>query len=94
MRSISAAKAEEILLTVAHDLRQPLGNIELSACYLNLLLGEPRGKAQEQIQNIEQQVDRASRILGEAIADLGRLRAQEPLTESRSLTKSTTGAVT
>jgi len=93
MRPLPIPRTEEILLNAAHDLRQPLGNIELSACYLNLLLGEPGGKVQEQIRNIEQQVDRASRILSEAVAALERLRNQERA-GNLDLTKSATAAVT
>jgi signal transduction histidine kinase len=95
MRSLATSQVEEIFLNIMHDLRQPLGNIELSVSYLNLLLGEPRGKLQEQIHNIEEQVERASRILSAATALFVSLRDQEcPGAESLERTNSATPALT
>jgi signal transduction histidine kinase len=94
MRSpLAASNPEELLLNVVHELRQPLGNIELTAYYLNLLLGEPKGKVLEQLRAIEEQVDRASLILSEATAAIARLRDQSG-GQSLAVTNSASAAVT
>ena len=84
----------EVLARLLHDLRQPIGNIGLSTFYLNMLLGEAGGKVQEQLEAIEQQVERASRMLSEAASELGRLRPQSATAENLELTNSATSAVT
>lgn len=95
MHMPSYLEQEEFLTTLAHDLRQPLGAIQTSACYLNLLLGPGHGPAHEQVRLIERQVDCASHILNEAAGELRRLRAQRADTaESLALTKSEIAAVT
>lgn len=86
--------AEQLLMNVLHDLRQPLGNIELTAYHLHLILGEPKGKALEQLRTIEAQVERASRILTEAAGALGRLRTQREASASLPLTNSASPALT
>ena len=86
---LAASDPEQLLHNLVHELRQPLGNIELTTYHINLLLGEPTGKLQEQLRAIEAQVDRASKILSEATAAMSRLRDQRaarnlPLTNSAS----------
>ena len=68
MRHFVLTESEEMLASLVHDLRQPLGNLEYSACYLELLLGQTQGAVQEQLRLIREQVDLASRLLAEASA--------------------------
>ena len=88
------SKSEQILLNVVHDVRQPLGTIESSAFYLNLLLGESDPRVAEQVRVIQRQVKEAARILSQAAAELGSLRAQRTVAENLDLTKAETAAVT
>jgi signal transduction histidine kinase len=90
----SLSDTEQLLMNVLHDLRQPLGNIELTAYHLHLILGEPKGKALEQIRTIEAQVERASGILTEAAGALVRLRTQREASPSLPLTNAASPALT
>ncbi len=94
MQRSSASQRDDFLLNLVHDLRQPLSIIQLSTFHLHLLLGEPRGKAHEQLRTIEQQTERVSRILCDAVAELGRLHDQWSAAESLPLTNSATAGVT
>ena len=67
---------EELLAELMHDLQQPLGNIGLSASYLDLLLGEQDSRVGDQLRAIQQQLERASDLLSSASARLGRMRYQ------------------
>jgi signal transduction histidine kinase len=69
MPSFTASDSEELVASLAHDLRQPLGTIETSAYCLNLLLGQEHNAAREQLRIIERQVSRAVRILNEAVGE-------------------------
>lgn len=93
MRSIAEIETEILLKNLVHDLRQPLSTIETSTYYLNILLGDGQQRAHEQLRTIEHQVDRAAALLTQAVAELHRLQAG-PTSESRSLTKAATAAVT
>jgi len=68
--------SEEIVSSLVHDLRQPLGNIETSVFYLDLILGHPQGRVREQLHSIEQQVAQATRLLHQAADELRRLQGQ------------------
>jgi signal transduction histidine kinase len=83
--------APEDALVLIHDLRQPLGNIGLCVSYLRLLLesGASVERVQEQLQAIQDQVDRAALLLDDASAKVHRLRDQTSL----DLTKPATAAV-
>ncbi len=94
MHSYAASEPDEILAELVHDLRQPLGNIDTSAFYLDLLLGHPEGPVQDQLRLIEQQVARATRLLADAAAQLRSQRAQRGGAESLVLTNSATAGVT
>ena len=90
--------AEKLLQDVVHELRQPLGAIETSAYLLNKILRGTDGQACEYLCTIERQVDYASRLLSQAVAELNCLRAcdaaQAIADESLVLTKSVTAVVT
>jgi hypothetical protein len=78
-----------------HDLRQPLGNIALSASYLDVLLGDKDSRVRAQLRAIQQELERASDLLSSAPARLGRIGSQgaggaAPI----EATKSTTAGVT
>lgn len=88
-------EADEFLAELVHDLRQPLTTLEYSASYLQMLLGDPQGAVQQQLQVIQEQLDVAARLVNEAAARVPR-RAIQPTVagDSLDLTKSQTAAVT
>lgn len=87
--------SHESLAELIHDLRQPLGTIENSAFYLRMLLNATDGPVLEQLRLIEEQVDRAARLLADAAARIPRSAAQcAAAGESLDLTKSQTAVVT
>jgi signal transduction histidine kinase len=90
----SRSEAEQILCTLVHSLRQPLGMIETGAYLLTRSLPHVDEAAREQLRSIERQVDRASQLLSEAAEEVVRLRAQQVTRESLSLTKPETASVT
>ncbi|HUI53381.1 MAG TPA: hypothetical protein VLY04_00325 [Bryobacteraceae bacterium] len=94
MSSHAPFQTEELVTSLVHDLRQPLGNIETSVFYLDLLLNHPQGAVREQLRAIEHQVAHAARRISEAAEELRRLRAQRPPSESLDLTNSVTAMVT
>jgi signal transduction histidine kinase len=94
LSSSSSTNPEEFMSRLIHDLRQPIGNIGLSAFYIDLLLGDPGGKVQEQLRAIQAQVERASLVLSEAARELGRLSPQALGAESLEPTNRATSAVT
>lgn len=94
MHSFEPCDPEELLAELVHDLRQPLGNIQTSAFYMDLLLHHPEGPVQEQLHLIEQQVAAAARLLAEAAAQLRRQRPQPMAAESLVRTNSATVGVT
>jgi signal transduction histidine kinase len=75
MPSSAVSDPEEFLARLVHDLRQPLGTIETSAYCMNLLLGQERTAAREQLRIIERQVAHSVRILNEAVAKTRQGRA-------------------
>ncbi|MBZ5578138.1 MAG: hypothetical protein LAP40_16370 [Acidobacteriia bacterium] len=94
MRPFPLPDSDEVLAELVHDLRQPLGTLEYSACYLQLLLSEPREAVQEQLRIIQQQLDIAARLLTEAAARVARPVQRTAAGESLDLTKSEIAAVT
>src|SRR5215510_7122683 len=95
MRPSTLPESEELLADLVHDLRQPLGTIDSSACYLKILLDGAQSAVQEQLRLIQQQVELAARLLAEAAARRPRQRVQGAAAgESLDLTKSHTAAVT
>ncbi len=57
----------EVLGTVAHDLRQPLSNIETIAYYLTLILPQGDQKIQEQLTRIRELVRESNDILSSSV---------------------------
>jgi hypothetical protein len=95
MPSSQISPAETILIDLVHDLRQHLGNIEISAYCLGLLTDSGQTRIHTHLRTIEQQVARAERRLSEAGAAASGLRAQPAEAGAiLDLTKSTTSAVT
>jgi hypothetical protein len=98
MRTITPS--EEILHSLVHDLRQPLGNLETSLFYLDLVLHNPSGRVSEQMRVMERQVAQATQLLHRASEELRALRSQRladgvaAAAESLPLTKSAIAAVT
>lgn len=86
--------AEQLLINLVHDLRQPLGIIETSAYCLNRSSDRSESRTAEHLRVIERQADAASALLNEVAAELRRRRAQAASTESLPLTKSATAVVT
>lgn len=81
-------------MNVVHDLRQPLGNIEISSFLLHRILHDADDHVCQHLRIIERQIDMASRILSEAAAEMNRARCQATEAESLAFTKSETAAVT
>jgi signal transduction histidine kinase len=86
--------AEDLLMNVVHDLRQPLGAIETSAYVLKLLLDDGNSHVLKHLGSIEHQVELAALALTDAVAELRRLRAQRTEAESLDFTNPETAAVT
>jgi signal transduction histidine kinase len=89
MNSREFEKAEIVLQNLIHDLRQPLGNIGMSAYVLSRSHPAVDGPTREHILVVERQIEHASSVMREALAEMQRLRDQ-----SLELTKSATAGVT
>ena len=87
-------ETERLLYNVVHDLRTPLGNIEICAYLLGRKLVEPDDEIREYISAIQRQVADAERILRDAITEVHRQAIQPAEPESFSLTKPATAGVT
>jgi signal transduction histidine kinase len=59
--------AAETLGTLAHDLRQPLSNIEAIAYYLGMILPPGDKNIQEQLARIRELVEQSNLILSAAL---------------------------
>ena len=94
MQSSNLQQAEKLLQTLAHDLRQSLGTIEVSTYVLNRSLPEADVPVREHIRTIERQVEAASALLRDALTAMRTLRIQPEAGESRELTKSATAGLT
>jgi signal transduction histidine kinase len=93
MHSAENHKAESLLRNVLHDLRQPLGVLEVTAYLMNLKMNDGRSLDREQLLCLERQVGRASRIVQQAAEELQRLHTQEAGANSLEFTNSATSAV-
>ncbi len=58
---------DEVLGTLAHDLRQPLSNIEAIAYYLSMILPTNDAKIQPQLARIRELVEQSNSILSDAL---------------------------
>ncbi len=94
METRQTRKAEEIFRNLVHDLRQPLGAIETCAYILQLKQPDFPPAATAHLQAIEAQVQAAARMLEQACAEMGRLRAQRTEVPNLALTNSSTAGVT
>ena len=70
MLSTTVKDPHQLVKKLIHDLRQPLGNIENSTYYLNLLLASASPQVREQLLAIEHQIEQAASLLSEAAAEL------------------------
>jgi len=59
--------ADDLLGTLAHDLRQPLSNIETIAYYLSMILPPGDAKIQAQLARIRELVEQSNSILSSAL---------------------------
>lgn len=59
----SAAPLDPVLSSMAHDLRQPLSNIEAIAYHLSMILPESDEKAQAQLRRIRELVQQTDEII-------------------------------
>lgn len=91
-----ATPSEEILRSLIHDLRQPLGNLEISVFYLDMVLDQQSDRVREQMRLLARQLEKAEQLLERASADLSVLRGQRDgaASDSLPLTNSATAAVT
>jgi signal transduction histidine kinase len=62
-----ASAPAEVLVTVAHELRQPLSNIEAIAYYLSMVLPQGDAKVQAQLARIRELVEQSGWILSSAL---------------------------
>jgi hypothetical protein len=91
--------ARESVPDFVHDLRQPLGILEVCTYYLDIVLPDNESKARQQLVEMRRQIDCASRILDQQSEAYIRRRfdetAAEPETEpSRVFTNSAMSMVT
>ena len=93
MQSSNFNRAEEIMRDLLHDVQQPLSHIEISAYLLNRLLSGADPQIREQIQMIGRQAEHASELLQSALAEVRRLRDQEPAVDNLAPTNSETSCV-
>jgi signal transduction histidine kinase len=70
--------AEKILCNLVHDLRQPLGTIEIITYLLNQLWNDAPQQVREYLVTIERQIDIAARTLDQAAAEFTRLNGPQP----------------
>ena len=90
--------SDEILYSLVHDLRQPLGNLETGLFILDMVLDHPSGRVREQMRLMERQMVQAAQLLQHAGEELRALRAQRAMdggaAGSLPRTNSATAAVT
>jgi hypothetical protein len=67
---------EKILVDLIHDLRQPLGNMEIAVWCLDRAVDPQCARAREHMVRLEQQLQQAGILLAEASSELARLRAE------------------
>lgn len=74
-----ASVPSDVLGAVAHDLRQPLSNIETIAYYLSLVLPKHDPKIQEQLRRIRELVQETNDILANGIRLQDHAEAPDPV---------------
>jgi len=95
MNCAVCTESEEAMVALVHDLRQPLGTLEYSALYLQILLGEAKEPVQQQLRLIQQQIELAEQLVKHAAKRVARPPIQRVAAgESLDFTKSETAAVT
>jgi signal transduction histidine kinase len=89
-------RSDEILHSLVHDLRQPLGNLETSLFFLEMVLDHPSDRVREQMRIMARQVAQAAQLLERAGEELrvapGHLETAG--SDSLPFTKSATAVVT
>jgi signal transduction histidine kinase len=90
LQSSGSAASSEIFGLVAHELRQPLSNIESIAYYLSLVLARNDEKVQEQLTRIRQLVEQSNWILSSGLRLTG---SASPAPESLDLEELVTHSV-
>jgi signal transduction histidine kinase len=73
------ATAPDVLGTMAHELRQPLSNIEAIAYYLTLVLPKDDPKIQDQLERIRELVQETNDILSNGIRVQGLPRTADSI---------------
>ena len=63
-------QSDEILHSLVHDLRQPLGNLETSLFYLEMVLDHPSDRVRDQMRIMARQVAQAAALLQRASEEL------------------------
>ena len=63
----NVAASADVLRTVAHEIRQPLGTIESIAYYLSLVLPRDNEKVHEQLARLQQLVEQSNWILSSGL---------------------------
>ena len=77
MSSIAALQRDaefgqtDVLATMAHDLRQPLSNIETIAYYLSMILPAGDAKIQAHLARIRELVEESNDILSRSVRTTG-----------------------
>ena len=89
-------RSDEILHSLVHDLRQPLGNLETSLFFLEMVLDHPSDRVREQMRMMARQVTQAAQLLERASQELRVAPGHRETAGSDSLpfTKSATAVVT
>ena len=67
----SCLSPAEVLANVAHELRQPLSNIESIAYYLSMVLPQGDGRAQSELARIRALVEQSGEILTQGLRRAG-----------------------
>ena len=75
---VAVSTLEEVLATLAHELRQPLSNIEAIAYYLKMIVPQDDVKIQGQLARIRELVEQSNWILSSAISLAGSSSAALP----------------
>ena len=68
---------DELIRTLIHDLRQPLGTLETGVFCLHLMIPSPSDRVHEQMQAMERQIAHAVGLLQRASNDLKALTSQD-----------------
>jgi signal transduction histidine kinase len=88
----NAAASADLLRTVAHEIRQPLGTIESIAYYLSLVLPRDNEKVHEQLARLQQLVEQSNWILSSGLQMASSLPLSPELTDLEELVTRTVSA--